>query len=132
MEREQMGVEGTTGELGGTGAGWAESEAGRVQQRAENFKNRVRDEAGETLRGAREKVSRAYDRTADNASRAYRSARGYAQEHPDMAAALCFATGVGVGMMMSGRNGGMYRRGLVPVVAVALAQAVLDVFGEDR
>jgi ABC-type sugar transport system substrate-binding protein len=89
-------------------------------------------EASEKLRQAKEKVTDAYDRTADRAARAYREARGYAQEHPDVAAAVSFAAGMGVGVMIAGRNGRSYRRGLVPVFAIALAQAVLDVFDGQR
>jgi hypothetical protein len=75
----------------------------------------------------------AYDQTADQAARAYRGAREYAQANPGVAAAVTFAAGVGAGMMVAGRNGTRaYRQGLIPVVAIALAQAVLDVFEEAR
>ncbi len=105
----------------------AEETAAEATRRARRFK----DEAAEKLRTAKEKASVAYDRTADQAVRAYHSAREYAVANPGTAAAITFAAGVGVGMMMAGRNGSrVYRQGLVPVVAVALAQAVLDVFDE--
>jgi len=94
---------------------------------------RVADEASRTMRDAKERVTAAYDRTAETAGHAYREARGYAQQHPGTAAAVTFAVGVGVGMMMAPRRGSSsYRRGLVPVVALALANAVLDVFDKDR
>ena len=105
----------------------AEETAAEAARRARRFK----DEATEKLRTAKEKAGVAYDRTADQAVRMYHSAREYAVANPGTAAAITFAAGVGVGMMMGGRNGSrVYRQGLVPVVAVALAQAVLDVFDE--
>jgi ElaB/YqjD/DUF883 family membrane-anchored ribosome-binding protein len=89
--------------------------------------------ASQTLRSAKEKAGVAYDRTADQAVRVYRSAREYAQANPGVAAAATFAAGLGVGMMMASHNGARaYRRGLVPVVAIARALAVLDVFDEAR
>jgi ElaB/YqjD/DUF883 family membrane-anchored ribosome-binding protein len=90
------------------------------------------DAAAEKLRTAKEKAGVTYDRTADHAVRMYRGAREYAVANPSTAAAITFAAGVGVGMLVASRNGGSraYRQGLVPVVAVALAQAVIDVFGE--
>ncbi|HEY7925551.1 MAG TPA: hypothetical protein VII62_20365 [Vicinamibacteria bacterium] len=114
------------------GREWAEGE-----ERAKEVGRRAREEAAETLRAARAKVSRAYDRTADSAVRTYRGARDYAQAHPGAAAAMSFAAGVGIGMMVSAQNGATYRRGLIPrglipVAAIALAHAVLDVFEEAR
>jgi len=93
-------------------------------------KSRTRDEAAEAMRTAKEKAERAYDATVDSAKSTYYRARGYAQEHPDVAAALTFAAGMGFGAMMAGRRGRIYRQGLLPVAAVALAKAVLDVFDE--
>jgi len=90
-------------------------------------------EAKEALRGAKERVSAVYDRTAGEASRAYRGAREYAQENPGIAALATFAAGLGVGVMLTARGALKgYRRGLVPMTAVALAHAVLDVFGDRR
>jgi len=122
-------------EAGATERAWdsperrAEEAASEVGRRA----RRIKDEASQTLRTAKEKAGVAYDRTADEAIRVYHGARDYAQANPGVAAAVTFAAGVGVGVMMAGRNGSRaYRQGLVPVVAVALAQAVLDVFDEAR
>ena len=110
------------------GREWAEGE-----ERAKEVGRRAREEAAETLRAARVKVSRAYDRTADSAVRTYRGARDYAQAHPSAAAAMSFAAGVGIGMMVSSKNGAKaYQRGLIPVAAIALAHAVLEVFEEAR
>jgi ElaB/YqjD/DUF883 family membrane-anchored ribosome-binding protein len=127
-EREDLGAESAREATGS----WTEA-AERTLPSEQEVRRRTR-EATEKLRQAKEKVTEAYDRTADSAARAYREARGYAQEHPDVAAAVSFAVGMGVGVMIAGRsgrsygNGRSYARGLVPVFAIALAQAVLDVF----
>jgi hypothetical protein len=74
-----------------------------------------------------------YDRTTDQAARAYYGARGYAQTNPGMAVATTFAAGLGLGMILGSRSTARaYRRGVVPVFAVALAQAVRDVFERRR
>ena len=128
-----------TGDLGSMEAGtsaersWdaAERRAEETAAEAARRARRLKDEAADKLRTAKEKAGVAYDRTADQAVRMYNSARDYAVANPGTAAAITFAAGVGVGMMMASRNGSrVYRQGLVPVVAVALAHAVLDVFDE--
>lgn len=129
-----------------TGAGMGTSDAGATAERswdtaerraeeavsdAARRARRLKEEAADKLRTAKEKAGVAYDRTADQAVRMYNGAREYAVANPGTAATITFAAGVGVGMMMASRNGSrVYRQGLVPVVAVALAQAVLDVFDE--
>jgi hypothetical protein len=71
-------------------------------------------------------------RTA-TAERAYRDARSYATANPGTAAAVTFATGIGVGMMLAPRSAfRVGKRALVPVVAIAIAHAVLDVFDQPR
>lgn len=130
----------TGGETGGAGVGATERAWDSPERRAEEAASevwrrarRIKDEASHTLRTAKEKVEVAYDRTADEAVRAYQSAREYAVANPGTAAAITFAAGVGVGMMMASRNESRaYRQGLFPVVAVALANAVLDVFDGAR
>jgi len=133
-----------TAEETGVGArhDWTETKealadrAGEVASEAKKGARRIADEAEQGLRDAKRTVARAYDRTTETAERAYRGARGYATENPAKAAAVTFAAGVGVGMMLAPRNGrhsyGSYGRGLVPVVAMALAHAVLDVFDRAR
>jgi ElaB/YqjD/DUF883 family membrane-anchored ribosome-binding protein len=126
---DHMGAEDPASDV--TAREWAEADERRMRE--EGRRARVREEAAATLRDAKQRVARAYDRTSSTASRAYRGAREYAQEHPDVAAAVSFAAGMGVGMMVSARNGrAYYKRGLIPVVAIALAQAVLDVFDQAR
>ena len=106
---------------------------GEAVAEAKRGARRVADEASRTMRDAKERVTAVYGRTAETAERAYRDARGYAQQNPGTAAAVTFAAGVGVGMMLAARGGhSSYRRGLVPVVALALANAVVDVFDKDR
>jgi ElaB/YqjD/DUF883 family membrane-anchored ribosome-binding protein len=129
QERNDLGEGTVSGEAAGTD--WAaKQESVTPASAAGRRRGRTRDEAAEAFETAREKAAQAYDSTVSSASRAYRNARGYAQEHPDMAAAVTFAVGMGVGAMMAGRRGGIYRHGLLPVAAVALAKAVLDVFDE--
>ncbi len=135
---QELRSEYTGGE--GAAAGTTERTWDSAERRAEEVASdlgrrarQVRDEASQTLRAAKEKIGVAYDRTADEAARAYKGAREYAVANPGVAAAVTFAAGVGVGMMMASRNGSrVYRQGLIPVVAVALARAVLDVFDEAR
>jgi ElaB/YqjD/DUF883 family membrane-anchored ribosome-binding protein len=137
---QEQGSEYTGEGAGAAGAGATDRAWDAAERRAEETASevgrrarRVKDEAAETLRTAKDKVGVAYDRTADQAVRAYHGARDYAVAHPGAAAAITFAAGVGVGVMMAGRNGSRtYRNGLVPLVAVALAQAVLDVFDGAR
>lgn len=113
-------------ESGATKAGESLSEGGGRMRR-------IRDEASQSLRSAREKVGEAYDRTADRAGRAYSGARGYAQANPGVAVATTFAAGLGLGMLIGSRaTVRAYRRGLVPAFAVALAEAVRDVFSWRR
>jgi hypothetical protein len=118
-----------------TGETWESPESrpaaplGKVTSRA----RRLREGASQTLRSARDKMSAACDRTADQTTRAYHGARGYAQNNPGMAAATVFAAGLGIGMLVGARSAARtYRRGIVPAVAFALAQAVRDVFGRLR
>ncbi len=127
---------GTGTEPGATaGSAWESGElrpAERVSEAAGRAQ-RLREGASQTLRSAKGKVSAAYDRTADEAARAYYGARGYAQSNPGVAAATVFAAGLGVGMLIGARGAARsYRRGLVPAVAFALAQAVRDVFDRLR
>ena len=111
---------------GGDRAAEAASELGRGARR-------MADEASRTMRDAKERVTAAYGRTAETAERAYHEARGFAKENPGTAAAVTFATGLGVGLMLAPRSRfHAYRRGLVPVVAIALANAVLDVFDQGH
>jgi len=127
---------GTEGEAGGTVERALESGERKVTEAASatvSRARRVRDEASQTLRSAKEKVGVAYDRTADQATRAYSGARGYAQTNPGMAAATTFAAGLGLGLLLGSRSTARaYRRGVVPAFAVALAQAVRDVFERRR
>jgi ElaB/YqjD/DUF883 family membrane-anchored ribosome-binding protein len=107
--------------------------AGDAASEVKRGARRIADEASETLRGAKDKVTAAYGRTTETAERAYRGAREYATENPRTAAAVTFAAGIGVGMMLAPRKSRhSFERGLIPVVAIALAQAVLDVFDGAR
>ena len=86
-------------------------------------------ETSRKLRDASERVASAYGRTAKSAGRAYRGVREYALEHPGAAMAATFGAGVALGVSLARERAIQdYRRSIVPVVAVALASAVLDVF----
>ena len=128
QERTDLGEGAVSGE--GTGTSWPGDEERATPGSPVGRRSRTRDEAAEAMRTAKEKAGRAYDATVNSARSTYYRARGYAQEHPDAAAALTFAAGIGFGAMMAGRRGRIYRQGLLPVAAIALAKAVLDVFDE--
>ncbi len=124
-----------TGSGATTGRTWESGELRPTEPLSEaaSRARRLRDEASQTLRSARDKVGAAYDRTADQASRAYYGARGYAQDNPGLAAATVFAAGLGIGMLIGARAAARaYRRGLLPTVAFARAQTVRDVFDRIR
>jgi ElaB/YqjD/DUF883 family membrane-anchored ribosome-binding protein len=126
-----------TGPEAGAAAGrtWESGELRPAEQVSEaaSRARRLREGASQTLRSARDGVSAAYDRTADQASRAYYGARGYVQNNPGVAAATVFAAGLGIGMLIGGRTAARaHRRGLVPAAAFALAQAVRDLFDRVR
>src|SRR4026208_1858868 len=102
QERNDLGEGVVSGDAAGTG--WVSEEASATPPSPGRRRSRTRDEAEEALRTAKEKAAQAYDSTVSSASRAYRNARGYAQDHPDFAAAVTFAVGMGVGAMMAGRK----------------------------
>jgi ElaB/YqjD/DUF883 family membrane-anchored ribosome-binding protein len=94
---------------------------------------RAAGEAQRKLRSASDRATAAYDRTATQARRAYGNVRDYAVEHPGTAAAVTFGTGVCIGMWMArGRAIDAYKRGIVPMAAVAIANAVLEVLDSRR
>jgi ElaB/YqjD/DUF883 family membrane-anchored ribosome-binding protein len=100
---------------------------------ADKAAGRVAGEAQRKLRSASDRATAAYDRTATQARRAYGSVRDYAVEHPGTAAAVTLGTGVCIGMWMArGRAIDAYRRGIVPMAAVAIANAVLEVLDSRR
>jgi ElaB/YqjD/DUF883 family membrane-anchored ribosome-binding protein len=102
--------------------------AGEAANRAAGEAQRVAGDAKRRLRSASDRAAAAYDRTASEARRAYGSMRDYAIEHPGTAAAVTFGTGVCIGMWMArGRAMDAYKRGIVPMAAVAIANAVLEV-----
>jgi ElaB/YqjD/DUF883 family membrane-anchored ribosome-binding protein len=135
LDREGYDMQDLPNEYAGAGAGsgattWESGELRPAEPVPEGARaRRLREEASQALRGAKDKVSAAYDRTTDQAQRAYDGARGYARNNPGMAAATVFAAGLGIGMLIGVRTTARaYRRGLLPAVAFALAQAVRDVF----
>src|SRR5262249_13588315 len=96
-----------------------------IRERADEGKARVAD--------AKRKIADAYDRTSETASRLYQDALDYGREHPGTAMLIAFGVGVGLGVMMSdGGRSPRYRRNVVPAIATAAAEAVLDIFDARR
>jgi ElaB/YqjD/DUF883 family membrane-anchored ribosome-binding protein len=106
-----------------------ENAARAAEETADDLKARVT----ETVSRAKEKVAEAYDRTSDVASRAYRQAMDYSRENPGKATLVALGAGFGAGVLFAQgmpRSRG-YRR-MLPTVAMAVADAVLDVFDYRR
>lgn len=102
-------------------------------EKAGQAAGKVAGEASRKLRRATDRAAEAYDRTTERATRAYRSLRDYAADHPGTAVAITFGAGVMCGMSLARRRtDDVYRSGMVPTIAVALASAVLDVFNARR
>jgi len=116
-----------------TGRAWESGELRPATSDATGRARRLREDASQALLSAKDRVSAAYDRTTGGAQRAYYGARGYAQNNPGVAAATVFAAGLGIGMLIGVPTAARaYRRGFVPAVALAIAQAVRDVFDRMR
>lgn len=104
---------------------------GDVVQDAGRGARRLADDASRTVRQASRQAADAYGRTAESAERAYRRARAYALDHPGATVAVTLAAGVGLGVLLVPRHRPRSSRaylGIVPVFAIALAQAALNVF----
>jgi ElaB/YqjD/DUF883 family membrane-anchored ribosome-binding protein len=109
--------------------------ADAAMEEATSRTRRLAEAAGEAARATKERVSAAYDRTSEGAQRAYRGARVYARHNPLLTAAVTFASGIGIGLLLAPRGSrGLrsVRQGFLPVAAVALAHAVLEVLDETR
>ena len=107
--------------------------AGDSATKAGQAAGRTLGEVSRRLRETRERAASGYDRMAVGAGRAWRGARDYALDHPGTTAAVTFGTGVALGVAIArGRAVQSYRRSILPVVAVALANAALEVFGPRR
>jgi ElaB/YqjD/DUF883 family membrane-anchored ribosome-binding protein len=102
---------------------------GAAEEKAEDLKGRVT----EGFRQAKDKLSDAYERSSDVATRAYGRAMDYSRENPRTATLVALGAGFGAGLLFSY---GMPRRNsyrsMFPSVALAVADAVLDVFDHRR
>src|SRR5262245_218046 len=98
--------------------------------RLEEEVEEVEHKAAEKLRAARRRLSDAYDRTAQVANRAYSQTIDYARDNPGITALVTFGAGIGIGMLLAGGDRGYarYRGRIVPALATAAAEAVLEVF----
>ena len=63
------------------------------------------DEASRAGHQAKDRFAQVYDRGAERAEKVYRGARGYARENPALTAAIAFASGVGLGLLLAPRRG---------------------------
>jgi ElaB/YqjD/DUF883 family membrane-anchored ribosome-binding protein len=108
----------------------ADAAARTAEETAEDLKARVT----ETVNRAKDKLTDAYEKSSDAATRAYSRAMDYSRENPRTATLVALGAGIGVGMLfgagMSGRSRS-YRR-MFPSMALAVADAVLDVFEHRR
>jgi len=115
--------------------GMSVEEERRRQQGAEAYdemRERV-DEVKTRAADAKRKIADAYERTSETASRLYQDALDYGREHPGTAMLVAFGVGVGLGLMLSdGGRSTRYRRNVVPALATAAAEAVLDIFDSRR
>jgi ElaB/YqjD/DUF883 family membrane-anchored ribosome-binding protein len=108
----------------------ADQTARAVEDTAEDLKTRVTD----TVNRAKDKINDAYERGSDAATRAYTRAMDYSRENPRTATLVALGAGIGVGMLMGAGMSGRSRsyRRMFPSMALAVADAVLDVFEHRR
>lgn len=102
-----------------------------AEDTAEDLKARVTEKVNQ----AKEKLTDVYEKSSDAATRYYSRAMDYSRENPRTATLVALGAGIGVGMLVgasmgSGRTRG-YRR-MFPSMALAVADAVLDVFEHRR
>ncbi len=103
---------------------------GVAEDKAEDLKAKVT----EGFRQAKDKLSDAYDRSSEVATRAYGRAMDYSRENPRTATLVALGAGFGAGIlfsygMPSRRNN---YRSMFPSLALAVADAVLGVFDNRR
>lgn len=134
-QSEDEGAMAAGTEADGSRRSWREAadqvreRAGQAASGAKDEARRMAAEASQAWREAKGRASTAYDRTTEGADRAYRSARSYAKENPGATAAITFAAGVGIGILVARRqNAYTDRRGVIPMLAKAVGQAVREVF----
>jgi ElaB/YqjD/DUF883 family membrane-anchored ribosome-binding protein len=108
----------------------ADSAVRAAEETADDLKARVTEKVNQ----AKEKLTDVYERSSDAATRAYSRAMDYSRDNPRTATLVALGAGIGVGMLfgasMSGRTRS-YRR-MFPTMALAVADAVLDVFEHRR
>lgn len=131
--REENAVRGTSASrarFDATVRDAADAAVHTAEETAEDLKTRVTD----TVNRAKDKLTDAYEKGSDAAGRAYSRAMDYSRENPRTATLVALGAGIGVGMLfgasMSGRTRG-YRK-MFPSMALAVADAVLDVFEHRR
>jgi ElaB/YqjD/DUF883 family membrane-anchored ribosome-binding protein len=101
----------------------------KERARKEDF---VSERAAETLRGAKERASEAYDRTAEAATQWTHDAVEYGRNNPLLTSLVVFGTGVGLGCWLAYERRPRYSKRLVPAVAGAVAHAVREALEARR
>lgn len=108
----------------------ANTAVGAAEDVAEDLTARVT----ETVGRAKESLTDAYEKGSDVATRAYSRAIEYGTENPRGAMLMALGAGIALGFLFSpGRNSGRRNYGAIfPIVAIAAANALLDVFDDRR
>jgi ElaB/YqjD/DUF883 family membrane-anchored ribosome-binding protein len=102
---------------------------GVAEEKTEDMKAKVT----EGIRQAKDKLSDAYDRSSEVATRAYSRAMDYSRENPRTATLVALGAGFGAGVLFSyGTSRRSSYRSMFPSVALAVADAVLGVFDNRR
>ena len=107
----------------------ANTAASAAEDVAEDLTARV----SETVDRAKESLTDVYEKGSDVATRAYSRAMEYGKENPRGAMLVALGAGIGLGLLFSpGRGGRRTYGGIFPIVALAAANALLDVFDDRR
>lgn len=110
--------------------GMSDVEAGRDEMESE-IRDTARDaryRVKRTVQEARAQIGTAYEKSAQAANRAYQSAMEYSRENPGTATLVALGAGFGLGILFGSQFGRRGRGEILPVIATAVADAVLDVF----
>lgn len=99
---------------------------------AEETVNEMAEEAAEAMRGAKARVSDAYDRTSEAASQWADDALEYGRNNPLLASLVAFGAGVGLGCWLTSQRRPRYSKRFVPAMAGAVAHAVREAIDARR
>jgi ElaB/YqjD/DUF883 family membrane-anchored ribosome-binding protein len=86
--------------------------------------------AGEAVEQVKEKVTDAYERTAEGLNKTYKNALEYGREHPGQMSLITFGAGIGIGMLLasgfSSRSSRTQR--ILPPVLDAVSRVARELF----